>query len=312
MVFECVKMNFKSALHISKGSEAYDKSASVIHADMIQSAIFVCALQLFGKEFANEDFFKSFQVSSAFPFLGAQFFFPKPLQDAQLFGKADAKELKEIKKVSFLPQNLFEKALSGEQLSLTELGKDKKSSQTSEVTQRVTIPREGNTDATPFFMDRVYFSENAGLFFLIKFLNEELKEKVKAAVKLLGENGIGTDKNIGQGVFEPNFDSLELKVPDFFTHSINLGTYIPGSKEDLPNLESSFYGIIKRGGWIANPDDENNASLRKRSVYMFSEGSVFAGNSLAGKIVDLKPDGLIEHSVWRDGRGFFVPMKLNQ
>ncbi|MBK8656807.1 MAG: hypothetical protein IPN20_23520 [Haliscomenobacter sp.] len=73
-------------------------------------------------------------------------------------------------------------------------------------------------------------------------------------------------------------------------------------------MEDSAWGLVKRGGYIAGAADPDHTSLRKRSVFMFEEGSVFPNKPLTGSRVDLKPDWEGMHSVWREGRPVFVPI----
>lgn len=329
--FDIIKMHFKSPLHLSKGKESvYDSSEQLIHSDTLQSAIFVCAMEIFGDTVANKDFFKSYQVSSAFPFYKDEFFFPKPQKDFNLFkvSEDDSKSVKKIKRIEYLSQFYFQEFLQGKQISfeddkskancysdiLKEKGEKFKLLE-SNVNQRVSISRFLDSDSNPFYMDRIYFRKNAGLYFILKFLDEQNKNKVTAALQHLGENGIGTDRSIGQGNFEIKTAKLEIDIPQNPNAYLNLSLFAPKCKEKLPNLKESYYTLLKRGGWIANPKNQNHASWRKKSVYMFGEGSVFSSKGeLEGKIFDLKPKILEQssdvHSIWRDARGMFLPVKL--
>ncbi len=86
-------------------------------------------------------------------------------------------------------------------------------------------------------------------------------------------------------------------------------------------LESGFYDFMQRGGWIASPEEDEHRSIRKKSVYMFREGSVFgfqenlAALTLRGEKVDITPDNEklpfpLNHEIWRDGSGLFLPIKI--
>ncbi len=182
----------------------------------------------------------------------------------------------------------------------------------SEVNQRVTIPREYGIDSTPFYMERIFFGEQSGLFFIIDINdNSELENKIDASMKLLGENGIGTDKSVGNGNFVFFKEEITIKVPDNTNHQFNLSLFCP-EKQELSEsmLETSSYQLLKRGGFIANPSNIHNSTLRKRSVHMFGEGSIFSTpQKLEGKVVNLKPKtDQIKHPVWRDGRAIFLPI----
>jgi CRISPR-associated protein Csm4 len=56
-------------------------------------------------------------------------------------------------------------------------------------------------------------------------------------------------------------------------------------------------------------------NLRRRTVRMFSEGSVFSTESnsrLYGGLADVKPDKFAEHEVYRYGYAFAVPLEVGE
>lgn len=320
MTLNIIKMHFKSPLHLSRGrGDNYDKGEEVLHSDALQSALFVCARQLFGSE-VGKDFFESFRVSSAFPFQGETLFLPKPAFD-DIFESIDTKERKHAKGVKYLPVDDFVQVCKGKKIAF-DATKTKKQGAfythtevqiETTVLQRVAIPRMQETDANPFYMQRTFFGEGAGLYAVVCLPeNETHKKHFKAALRLLGEQGIGTDRNVGNGHFEAEIceKPLELDLPEAGTHWLNLGLYCPEKQETLPALEESYFALVKRGGWIASPENENDMNLRKKSVYMLAEGSVLkAGKKPEGKIINLQPEGH-SHEIWRDGRSIFLSINL--
>jgi len=181
-----------------------------------------------------------------------------------------------------------------------------------------------NIDAEPFQIVKNYFHPQAGLFFLIEFkeVSPEFQQQIKFTLQLLGEEGLGTQRHLGNGRFLfDDFEEITLALPpqNASIRWLNLGTYCPQSKEEIKPtiLENSAYQLMKRGGWISSPDQEEHNTFRKKSIYMFVEGSVFAfpdsyqKYKTNGAIHDLRPDEFIKeglHEVWRDGRGFFIPI----
>lgn len=115
---------------------------------------------------------------------------------------------------------------------------------------------------------------------------------------------------MGNGHFETSSSTLRLRIPDNAQFRILLSLFCPRKSElDGILLNSSSYGLVKRGGYIANPDKPEHSTLRKKSIHMFTEGSVFkVRQELNGKIADLKPDyeGLSQN-IWRDGLAFSIP-----
>lgn len=349
--FTLIKLrNFKGGLHLSKGDKnSYSEGQKVLHSDTLKSALFVCCLQLYGEKIANKEFLEGFKISSAFPFVdnGVQnfFYFPKP--NTRLNLKIVNQEniehkgsLKILKKLKFLEKNLFEKVINQEEIklqnkvnikgdyaSLSESASQLKLFK-NETYQHVTIDRLGKSDSDTYYVDKRYFHQNAGLFFLLECNDTELKSKVISSLRLLADSGIGTDRNNGNGLFEFGgkegidvIEDFELKVPDVTSsHNICLSLYLPKDENELGNLDKAQYDLIKRGGYIASPSDTKHLTLRKRSVYMFEEGSLFYGtNQRTGNIVDLQPsiEGLqrasidkLLHPIYRDGRAIFIPCKI--
>ena len=94
----------------------------------------------------------------------------------------------------------------------------------------------------------------------------------------------------------------------------NLSLYCPANDElDDEALNRSSYSLIKRGGYIAGSSQKKFRHFRKKSIFMFQEGSVFPSNiKLKGKVIDLKPDTTPElHPVYRDGTSIFLPLNID-
>ena len=239
-----------------------------------------------------------------------------------------------MKKVQWIDNNLYSSVLSGESLfdgtdsyipyiqesylTTCELPEDINGSKDfvrSEVSQRVTlISRTGEEDAKPFYVDKILFRYDAGLYFIVEG-DTSLLEK---ALHLLSLEGIGTDRNVGYGFFEYTADSLSIDLPKEANHQLSLSLLIPESKEQLEmllNSECVAYDFVRRGGWITTYP---YMTLRKNAIYGFVPGSVFRKDegesaTVIGKIVDLKPETVdveITHHVWRNGKAIMLPIKL--
>lgn len=329
--FKIIKLYFLAPLHLSKGkADDYGESEEILHSDTIKSALYVCARQLFGEnEIRNdESFFSSFQISSAFPFYKDELFFPKPMAKIQPFKTGEIKEelhAKKHKKLSYLGKSYFEDLINDQKLSiskehLTQDGKflsnhvDVSGLKTpifkSDVQQRVTIPTDFVKNPTPYYVDRLFFTQDAGLWFAFKG-DDKTFSIIKKALLLLGDSGVGTDRSVGNGQFVAKVSTMSLSLPTNASHQMSLSLWCPAKAEVLDSfLKDSSYGLIKRGGYIASPDKVEHLSLRKKSIYMFTEGSIFPNNrTLIGKVCDLKPDiTIVTQNVWRDGLAFMIPI----
>ena len=95
--------------------------------------------------------------------------------------------------------------------------------------QRVAVPRVDEQDAEPFFFDWTFFDKEAGLYCLTDAQGKLLDELIHL-FEILGENGIGTDKNIGGGKFIVDKASISLPDEKSDTYML-LSLYIPQEEE---------------------------------------------------------------------------------
>ena len=177
--------------------------------------------------------------------------------------------------------------------------------------QRVVIDRKTNSSHIYHFGE-VSFAKDCGLYFLIDLRMKEYEKKLGAAIRVLGDEGIGGDRTYGKGLFKPEFEEIEENMEPK-KHFVTLSLYYP-KKEEIAMLKEGYYELVSRGGWIYSLDAKN---LRRRTVRMFSEGSVFkfraeSNSGLYGGLADVKPHKFAEHEVYRYGYAFAVPMEVSE
>lgn len=335
MKAEAIKFRFISPIHLGKGNDNLDKSETIYHSDSLKSAIYAVGLPHFPEWKDEARFFDGFAISSCFPFSGNEYFLPKPMIHKQIrFGKTDdAKSAKKGKKIAFFSKSHFENFINPKEEGfriedelITPDGAFVCADPftalsnffTTEISQRVSVPNEASdeTETKPFYADRIYFTKDCGLYFIVKFENSQLRSQILKTLKLLGESGIGTDRTIGNGLFDfderKDVSDFELKEYKVANMKINLGLYLPTlSEHGEIDFNNSAWGFTKRGGYLAGAANEKHNSLRKKSIYLFNEGSVFASaESLVGKYENLKPEWNNEtdalHPIWRDGKSLFI------
>lgn len=323
--FTVIKLTQLSPLHIGTGKENYDFSASDLQSDTLLSALAAIRAQM-GKTEDLESFLSSFSLSSAFPFYEKRYFFPKMHGkiEVKIKGMSEPEYRKKIKSVHFVESELWQELALGKSLEIDEsqlqgeflLATGKRVSiYKSQVNERVSVPRVSGEESKPFFFDWKYFDKRAGLYCLTDATGN-LLEEIKLLFTILGENGLGTDKNIGGGKFSIEIESLSIESPQNANAVQMLSLYIPVKDElEKLNLLRSNYSLLLRGGYMAGSQEEDFRHLRKRSIYMFGVGSVFlTTQSLQGKIVDLQPawNDKRMHAVLRSGRPFYLPIKLER
>ena len=318
MNYRVVRMYFRRPVHFSLGKmNTYGSSGSLLHSDTIQAALYVSALQLYGQETA-ETFRRNVVVSSAFPFdEKTGYWLPKPLS----FSPRDPVHQKELKKIHYLRRTDFERVINGGEPSVSDLlSAAQPEIWRKDTTQRVLLDRLTNR-GVPFYLEKLY-PENGhhdrGLYVIVQTAAEGFS-KLDALFRLLADNGFGLQRSLGNGTFHYEIEDagFSLALPTQASKWVNLSLFRPAA-EDFPHIRfgRSRYQLVKRGGWIAGPEDSRHSSLRKKAVMMLSEGSVLAyeptapeRNAPKGKMEDLRPDWEgFPHPVWRDGRGFFLPV----
>lgn len=322
--YTIIRLTNLTPLHIGTGKENYDFSASDLHSDTLSSALAAIRAQQ-GKKDDIPDFLNSFMISSAFPFYEKQYFFPKVqgIIKAEIKNKKEHEYRKKLKGIRFIESSLWQNLIQGNTIIIEEdqiqnmfllPTKNKLDSiYKSRVNERVCVPREDGKDADPFFFDWKFFNQKAGLFCLTD-ASDSLLDEIKSLFSILGEVGLGTDKNIGGGKFEIETDTMTIEEVSDANATMLLSLFIPTESElKCLNLQSSKYELVLRGGYIAGSQEETLRHLRKKSIYMFGVGSVFPCTiELQGKIVDLKPDwnDSLMHSVYRSGKPFNIPIKV--
>lgn len=321
------KLHFTTPVHFGNNREDYGISLKTLQSDTLYSALMSCLAKVGYNIPADGDL--GFVTSSLFPFYQKEqdtktvYFIPKPLK--QLLPKLnDVKEIKRVKKVSWIDLDYFQKVLNGkplyetendvkniqgEFLTATEIKEDFISSQ---VMSRVTVSRTSQEDAKPFYMDRVYFKYYSGLYFIAQCNDCVLLEK---ALNVLKDEGLGTDRNVGNGFFEWSKESVNLQFCES-DYSMALSSFIPESREQLESFidgDNVAYDFIHRGGWITTPPYN---TLRKNYIYAFLPGSVFKltvnSPQIHGAIKDLTPElpDEMNHHIWRSGKAIFIPIKI--
>ena len=224
--FKVFKLHFTTPLHISNEKDDYGISLKSIESDTMYAAITATLDKLGEKIPANGDLGSS--ISSLFPFYqrdkdsDAVLFFPKPLKQP-LINIPDSTLRKLVKKISWMDKEYFEKHINGTPINVEEdikniagefLLKDKSILPnngkfiSSQVDIHARVDRKGE-DTRPYYMDRLYFKDYSGLYFLA----EGDTALIEKALDLLQHEGIGTDRNVGNGAFEYTIEKCHITIP---------------------------------------------------------------------------------------------------
>lgn len=316
MKFSICLLKPKGPLHLGERENWREGSSEFIHSDTLFSAFCHSYQLLYGKK-ELEDLLNLFETknppflfSSIFPCWQNLYYFPVP--------KNQIPATKEAKKIQFIEKSGFEQLISGMRLEnviseskFIPANSEPKYPWTLENVPRVSISRYSNhpiEEGGYFHFGLIFYRDDVQLFFLIKYNNSDLRKKVEATIRLLADEGIGGDRSTGKGLmFPPVFDEIEIKCPEQSDGLFTLSLYYP-EDEELPGIAGGFYELLERKGYIYSP---YGTSLRRKSIRMFAEGSVFpAKPPKTGKLVNVKPDIFLHHNVYRYGFIFSIPCKL--
>ena len=347
------KLHFKSPLHIGTARRDYDRSHKRLHSDTLYAAI-IQAWAWLGYDQLLSDLIKKdnpkegkipFALSSLFPFTHSQekasstvYFLPRPFKPfhPDTFSQASsASELKQFKDVNWLDLTYFRKQMEekkGTRADLYHVQEEYLSLQKidahfldSRIQARVSVPRSPG-ESTPYYIERIRFEYGSGLYGL--YLGpEEMWNNVEKGLLLLGQEGLGTDRNVGNGKFKLEVLDSEEELTRFkkllslsgSTGYTNLSLFSPEKQHNINSILATpnhlGYNLIKRGGWITT---EPYLTLRKNPLYMFEEGSIFSippennPSNQIGAMINVNPPPPFElpHPVWRVGRSIIIPTKI--
>ncbi|HQK36802.1 MAG TPA: type III-A CRISPR-associated RAMP protein Csm4 [Bacteroidales bacterium] len=330
MDFHVIHFWFKEPVHISNSRGDYGKGESIIRSDTLFAAVMQMWALLGKQEWIAEFVDKpesSFALTSLFPFVKKDgsnyiYFFPKIIKD-KCSNDLPQELVKKFKKLNYYDLDFFSERLhhpleifNDENMHGVFLSKKLQESDfplyTKHVVPRIMRPRNDLEDSRPFYVEKTIYRENAGLFCMVHYASEKWEKRLMAAFRLLQDEGLGTDRSVGMGRFVLEEGSMSIPFPLNSSHAVSLSVFCPENLQQLNGMidDKTRYHFVKRGGWISEPYQ----SYRKRSVYMFTEGSLFhIGSSefkVLGKIADLTPHETpkkLMHPIYRTGLGFFIP-----
>lgn len=322
------KLRFSTPLHIAAHGFGYEKTETMIHSDTLFSAMMTLWNWIYDDDIGKMCQTPPFLISSAFPFKGDRYFFPRPMVRIGKKGHDDdddPKKGKKLKKARFVSKALFESMLQGDGIEFEEdhtfqdgaFWSDKKEPGDSRVFRVREIPRirvdRVSHASDIFYFSQVTFEKDAGLFFLVRFREQGIRNKFEAVLRLLGDEGIGGDKRVGKGLFSLNNEDMErnfkLSVPEKTDGFLTLSLYHPTKSEFGEILRDASYNLVSRKGWLHSP---GAMSMRRKEVRMFTEGSVFDAidgkESYGNSPCVLEKNDKLVHDVYRYGFAFDLPI----
>lgn len=298
MKSQLFKLSFTGSVHFGDGGLM--KAKSTLSADTVFSAL--CIEALGQGQTALEQLIEGvradrIRISDGLPYIGDDYYVPKPLVQLDREQKGDSSVKKAVKKLEYLPVQCLEEYVRGD------LDIKKQSEYFQDAFGAYRFVEKAAVfeaeDSMPYGVSVFQYYDRSGLYLCVQYERKEDLELVEGLLLQLSFSGIGGKKSSGYG----RFDLLYGKMPSAFERHLN-GTYekymtlsvsVPGDEEIKKVLEGSGYRLIRRSGFIDSPAYANTFR-KKRDIYLMAPGSVFS-ERFSGQLVDVSSGG--RHPVYR-------------
>ena len=331
--YSVYRLTFKTQLHLGRasgpvqeGNLGLEKTEIYIPADTLFSAICqiwatfydTVSLTDFLNRYTQDSEDLPLMLTSAFPFASDVYLFPKPLTFTS--------RSKESKRLQFVSYDRFQEIISqntpnfdgnnlinGEKVWMSAEEKERlKASGEDEpiIFETVTRPRvrigSQNAGSEIWYLETVQFNTNCGLWFAAQFDSDETQQKFETLLSVLGDSGIGGERNAGYGLFDVT--PAKLKIPTVAGNRfVTLSRISPKSPAQLEDLRTGdvAYTLNRLPIWVS----PTGTNPRRKEVMVFAEGSVLnTSETQIGRLVDFKTD-TGSHPVYRYGFAWQVGMK---
>lgn len=329
MNYAVFKLVFKTAYHVGNdlGSATLASAEMTINSDTLFSALCIEALQLGGEEYLKKLYKKCLDdelvFSSLFPYLGEDYFLPKPILHIEntLNKEEDLKKSKEYKNLKYISAIDFKQYLGSlqgtDEFDVASGNEKLKKIGVSEVRQWVSI--KGEVESVPYHVATFNFFDNAGLYFITAYKDEQDLDFLSQLLNALAWSGIGGKRSAGLGKFilddpifldTPYSEGLEalseLLSLSNSTYKILLNLALPQNNELDKVCQDSSYMLIRRGGFVQSENHWHH-QIKKKLIYAFAAGSSFK-HSFSGDIYDVSISG--NHPVYKYLKPLFMGVDL--
>ncbi len=332
MEFQAVYLKFNSPVHFGDTTEGTLGNRLQWSADSIMGAIIYALAELLPEvDFQQllRDFVQNcppWTISSTYPYYINQgikeVYLPRPLfllQHPEFRLTIDPILAKIIKKTPYIPLTLFETWINQSQISSHDfkaiLQHANRSLFTHIYSQHIPkISIDRITSHTDYFhYGLTYFSDQAGLYFLIKYSptlqNPKYYQKLLvSALKYLQDTGLGGKRTWGLGSFEFTLESLSLKTPPHPDAYLTLSPVLP-SPSDLVKIQEDHFAswnLKEKARWTNY--HQGTRPLQLLPNYFFEEGSVFS-HPIQGQFIDYNQlDSSLAIPFCLYGLGFSIPV----
>ena len=307
MEYKIYKFNFTAGVHF--GGNSLEDGGYTLCADTIFSALCQECLKQGAQELerlvsrAREG---KIRVTDAFPFIGDDYYLPKPmLKIEKKEQQGDSTLKKAYKKLSYVPARGWKDYIDGNLDVIQELNRFQKGLGRREI--KVSASIRGMEETTPYRVGIYRFWPESGLYLIAGGETREDIEIVEGGLDALRLSGIGGKRSAGLGRYELKPE----KVPEDFLRRLQvqdgsvymaLSVCLPKEEELEEALNQADYLLLKRSGFVVSETYAKD-QMRKRDLYVMQAGSCFR-NRFEGDIYDVSGKGA--HPVYRYAKPLFL------
>lgn len=332
------QLKFQGAVHFGTTGIGLERTLDRLSSDSLTSAL-INAFSIVGEVDSLVDALREeeppFVLSSLFPFGPCEksgrplYALPRPLVNPPVDQKDILRQFgKDLKRTRYLlPEDLAawlgEAPLSrGSLESILERSKKlavrwSRDSETGwwdrELRPRVALDRVSRNSSI-WFCDALHFHRDAGLYGLIAFKDENWKNGIMSAFRMLGDLGLGGERTYGMGRFEVSgFQPVDQLWPKATKirggRYVLLSSYYPSDYEKLnmPGILEAWDFRETRGYVVSGRMATN---LKRKTARLIVDGSVVK-IPVKGTMLDVTPDDCqslgLSHRIYRSGLAFLWP-----
>ncbi len=304
MEHKIYKFSFTTPVHFGTG--ILNESAISFCADTLFSALYIEALKLgIADQLYDMTVNGKLLISDAFPYIGRQYFLPKPMLYVEGKDRGNSHEKKQYKKLKYIPVGEMEHFLNGEldskKNNAYEFGK--------EYSQVMTAVRREKEEALPYRVGNYLFNDNCGLYIIAAVEKEEESRLLEELLESLSYSGIGGKRSSGKGKFvlkrgamDPTLYAMLHEAGDRY---MLIATALPQEDKLEKVMEDASYLLQKRSGFVYSADYAEE-EMKKRDMYTMQAGSCFK-EKFDGAIYNVNEGG--KHAVYRYAKGMFLGVK---
>lgn len=282
MKYKILKFHFNTAVHF--GDNNLSNTSNTFSSDILFSAICIEKAKQGGEALINEMLEKvkdgKLLFSDAFPYIGDNYFLPKPIM--HIDGKnseSDSGKKKAYKKMSYINIKDFEKFVKGNFDNPEETNEILKNFGENDVLTRVSISSD---EPRPYQVGVYRYKNNAGLYVIVAYEDDNVFNDIFAVVENIGISGIGGKKTSGLGKFGVEVVDDKEDIYRIFVDMCNknankymtLSISLPQDEEMKETLDDATYTLIRKGGFV-DTTYENINKIKKKEIYLFKSGSCF-------------------------------------